>query len=120
MSIRIVSNENGLITLKISGALTQSELVAMQRDLATRIDSAEKTSILIDAREFGGWAKGGDWGDLDAQYAVDPMIHKMAIVADPKWETLANAFTGKGLRRFPIETFAPADFDQALAWASEA
>lgn len=118
MSIRIVSSENGVISLKLSGKLAQAELTAMQRNLAGQLTDGNKVSVLIDARDFDGWAKGGDWGDLDAQFAVDPKIHKMAIVTDPRWETLATAFTGKGLRRFPIEIFPPADFEKARAWAS--
>jgi hypothetical protein len=120
MSIQIENSHNGVVSLRLSGKLHQPELVSTQRGLAGQLAGGEKAAVVVDAREFEGWAKDGDWGDLDAQYTVDPVIRKMAIVADPKWETLIMAFTGKGLRRFPIEIFAPADFDQALAWASEA
>lgn len=120
MSIEIENNANGVVTLRLTGKLHQPELVATQRGLAEQLGGDEQYALLVDAREFEGWAKGGDWGDLDAQYALDPMISKMAVVADPKWETLAMAFTGKGLRRFPIEIYVPQDFSKALAWVSEA
>lgn len=118
MSIKIEDIENGVITVCIAGKLHQPDHVATQRDLAKRLAGAEKAAVLVDARGFEGWGKDGDWGDLDAQYAVDPLIRKMAVVVDPKWKTLATAFTGKGLRRFPIEIFAPSDFADALAWVS--
>lgn len=119
MSIKIEASENGVITLRIAGKLHQPDLVATQRSLAEQLAGGEKAAVLVDAREFEGWAKGGDWGDLDAQYAMDPKIRKMAVVADPKWETLATAFTGKGIRRFPIEIFVPSEFPKAIAWVTE-
>jgi len=120
MSITIKENDNGVVMLSITGKLQQPDLVATQRALAAQLSGHGKAALLVDARCFEGWAKGGDWGDLDAQYAVDPMIRRMAVVADPKWETLATSFTGKGIRRFPIEIFLPSDFARALAWVSEA
>lgn len=118
MSIEIQSNEQGLVIIRISGILQQPELVAGQSSLAEQLAGGEKVALLVDARDFEGWGKGGDWGDLDAQYRMDPLIRKMALVVDPQWETLATAFIGKGLRRFPVELFAPSDFPEALAWAS--
>lgn len=43
----------------------------------------------------------------------------MAIVGDKKWEDLALIFTAKGLRKFPIEYFEPAQIAHARAWLAE-
>lgn len=119
MSIQIDNTETGLVTLRITGKLHQPDLADTHRSLAVQFSAEGKSAILVDAREFGGWAEGGDWGDLDAQHALDPLIRKMAVVVDPQWETLAIAFTGKGLRGFPIEIFTPSEFPQALAWVAQ-
>jgi hypothetical protein len=120
MSIEIKNSSNGVVNLILSGILHQPELIASQRGLAEQLAGGGKAAVLVDAREFEGWAKGGDWSNFDAQFALDPLIGKMAIVADPQWEALAAAFTGRGLRSFPIKIFAAGDFSKALAWSSEA
>jgi hypothetical protein len=120
MSIKIEDIQNGMITMRIAGKLQHPELVATHHSLAAQIADGEKAAVLVDAREFDGWAQDGDWGDLDTQYEMDSLILKMAIVVDPKWETLTMAFTGKGLRPFPIEIFAPSDFPEAEAWLANA
>jgi hypothetical protein len=120
MSIQYTHHPEGIVTIELTGKLHQPELAAMQRTLAAKLADGEKIALVIDGRAFQGWSNDGDWSNLEAQYALDPKIRKMAIIADPAWSALADAFTGKKLRPFPIEMFAPADVDQALAWASEA
>jgi hypothetical protein len=120
MSIKIEDIQNGVITMRIAGQLQHPEVVATHRSLSGKIADGEKAAVLVDAREFEGWAQDGDWGDLDTQFVMDALILKMAIIVDPKWETLAMAFTGKGLRPFPIEIFAPSDFPKAEAWLVDA
>jgi len=40
----------------------------------------------------------------------------MAIVGDRNWEAEVQLFTGKGIRRVPIEYYEPADLAKAKAW----
>jgi hypothetical protein len=46
-------------------------------------------------------------------------ISKIAIVAESRWETLALAFAGAGVRRAPVKFFPPKDLDQARNWLAE-
>ena len=46
-------------------------------------------------------------------------IAKIAIVAEPRWETQALAFAGAGLRKAPVRFFAPNELEQARAWLKE-
>jgi len=78
-----------------------------------------KAGVLIIATDFHGWDKSCDWGDLENQFALDPLIKKMAIVGEKKWESLALLFTAKGLRHFPIEYFEPADILKAVSWVED-
>jgi hypothetical protein len=120
MSIQIKIIDIDFILVTLDGVLAHHDLVSFQRALTEQLSGGEKASILVDAREFEGWEKDGDWGDVEAQYVMDPLILKMAIVTDSKWKDLATAFTGKGLRSFPIEIYSPTDYDKAQEWLSQA
>jgi hypothetical protein len=48
----------------------------------------------------------------------DDHIRKIAIVGDLKWKETAEIFTGKGVRRIPIEFFPPEKLAEAKAWAA--
>lgn len=119
MSIEIVGKVNGVLTVTISGRLKQSEHAHLQRTVMEKIGPQEKVGILVVATNFEGWDKGADWGDLDLQFAMDPLIRKMAIVGDRKWENLTLMFTAKGVRSFPIEFFSPSEIAKATAWVEK-
>lgn len=115
MSAEIIENRGDTLTFKISGRLAQSELVEAQKSAAEILQKEGKKRLLVIADHFEGWGK-GDWADLSGQMAMDPYIDRMAIVGEKKWENLALLFTGKGIRRVPIEYFGPAELDKAQAW----
>jgi hypothetical protein len=116
MSAEIIDNTGGIVTAKITGKLTHPELVALQKSATDILRQRGKARLLVVAENFQGWEKGGDWGDLSFQMENDTHIEKMAIVGEKKWEDLALVFAAKGLRKFPIEYFQPADLAKARAW----
>ena|SRR5438034_5461657 len=116
MSAKIESNTRGVLTIKVTGTLSQPELSAARKAAAEILQKQGRGCILIDAQKFAGWEKGGDWGDLSGQTELDPQVEKLAIVGEKKWEDFALIFAGQGLRRFPIEYFLPADLPKAHAW----
>ena len=118
MSAEIVTVDDGLLTIKITGKLTKPELESVQKDAAEILATQGKMGILVMAQDFEGWEKTGDWGDLSAQDSFDPKVRRMAIVGGKKWEDLALLFAAKGLREFPIEYFQPDDLARARAWLS--
>jgi hypothetical protein len=116
MSAAITDVSQGIITFRISGQLTYAELVAAQQQAAAIMDKQGKTRFLVIVENFLGTEKTGEWGDVSFQVKYDPLIEKIAIVGDKKFEDLAVLFTGKGVRRVAIEYFAPAELAQARAW----
>jgi hypothetical protein len=46
-------------------------------------------------------------------------ISKIAIVAEPRWEALALAFAGAGVRRAPVKFFPPHELEQSRSWLAE-
>ncbi len=119
MSADIVNTANGMITVKISGMLRQSELVALEKIAVEIFRQQGKTRILILAEDFQGWERGGDWGNLSFMRENDQHMEKIAIVGDGKWKDLALIFAGKNYRECPVEYFQPEEISQAQAWLME-
>lgn len=116
MGTEIVSQADGVLTLKVSGTLTQPELASLQASAAGIIGKGGRWRVLVLTENFSGWERGGTWDDFSVQSEIDAGIAKMAIVGERKWADLALLFTAKGLRTFPIEYFEPAQLDGARAW----
>src|SRR5215212_5694720 len=110
---------NNICLLRVSGLLTQSEFAAGQASMAGRIDAGAKPRLLTIFEDFEGWERGADWNDLDFMLSHGGDIAKIAIVAEPRWETLALAFAGAGVRGVPVKFFPPTDLAQARTWLLE-
>jgi hypothetical protein len=116
MAAKITGLHDGILSLVVSGQLTQKELAAIQAETARYITTAGRIRILVLAQDFAGWEKGGTWGDFSFQVVHDDDIERMAIVGDERWRDLTLLFTSQGLRPFPIEYFLPARIADARAW----
>jgi SpoIIAA-like len=68
---------------------------------------------------FEGWERGADWNDLDFYISHGRKISRIAIVAELRWEALALAFAGAGVRLTPVEFFPPSELEQARSWLAE-
>lgn len=116
MAAKIKGLHDGILSLVVSGQLTQKELAAIQAETARLITTTGRIRILVLAQDFAGWEKGGTWGDFSFQVAHDDDIERMAIVGDEQWRDLTLLFASQGLRPFPIEYFLPAQLADARAW----
>ena len=117
MSAPTVSMASGIITVRVSGALKQTDWAVALRSVADLIRKhGTKVRIFVIMQDFHGIFRGGDWGDVSFQAEQDDLIERMAIVGDKKWENFAVMFAGKGLRRFPVEYFQPSEMTKALDW----
>ena len=106
--------------LRISGVLKRSEFGTEQRALARFIDTGSKPRLLVILEGFEGWEPGADWNDLDFISSHTDKISKIAIVAEPRWETSALAFAGAwGSRRAPVNFFPPNEVEKARSWLAE-
>jgi hypothetical protein len=97
----------------------RSEFAAEQSALARQIDSGSKPRLLVILENFEGWERGADWNDLGFLISHGGKIYKIAVVAEPRWETLALAFAGAGVRRAPVKFFPPNELEQARSWLAE-
>ena len=120
MSLEMKYEPDGICALRISGILKRSEFGAEQNALARKIDIGSKPRLLVILENFEGWERRADWGnDLDFLFLHGGKISKIAIVAEPRWETLALAFAGAGARRAPVKFFPPNELEQARSWLAE-
>jgi hypothetical protein len=115
MSAEIANVSGHVLTMKVTGTLTQPELASMQSAAAGIISGGGKWRVLVLTENFSGWERGGTWDDFSFT-AHDGSIERMAIVGERKWEDMALLFTAKGLRAFPIEYFEPAQLSAARQW----
>lgn len=119
MALQAEYEADNLCVLHISGVLNQAEFAATQKDLARKIDFGSKPRVLAIVQDFAGWEQGTDWNDLDFLVSHSGEIAKIAIVADPKWETQALAFAGAGVRKAPVRFFPSVETEQARRWIVE-
>ena len=120
MSLEMKYEPDGICALRISGILKRSEFGAEQNALARKIDIGSKPRLLVILENFEGWERNADWGnDLDFLFLHGGKISKIAIVAEPRWETVALAFAGAGVRRAPVKFFPPNQLEQARSWLAE-
>jgi hypothetical protein len=119
MPVQVKYEPNGICVLRISGTLKRSEFGAEQDALARKIDMGSKPRLLVILENFEGWERGADWNDLDFLFSHSHKITKIAIVAESRWEALALAFAGAGVRRAPVKFFPPNELEQARSWLAE-
>jgi hypothetical protein len=120
MPLQIKYEPNDICVLRISGILKRSEFGAEEKTLARHIDTGLKPCLLVILEaNFEGWERGADWNDLDFYISHGRKISKIGIVAEPRWETLALAFAGAGVRGTPVKFFSPNKLDQARSWLAE-
>jgi hypothetical protein len=119
MPIQIEPQPNDIYVLRMSGTLKRSEFGAEQSALGRKIDAGSKPRLLVILENFQGWERGADWNDLDFMISHSGEISKIAIVAESRWEALALAFAGAGVRRAPVKFFPPEQLRQAQGWLAE-
>jgi hypothetical protein len=116
MPCEIVENREGFITVKISGVLKRAELAQMEKSAIEVMGSVPKVRFLILTENFQGWDNRDNWEDVSFQAQHDDQIEKIAIVGEKRWQDMAEAFVGKGLRSIAIRFFTPSETAIARTW----
>jgi hypothetical protein len=119
MPVKSQYQADGICVLCISGILKRSEFGAEESALARHIETGSNPRLLVILENFEGWEGGVDWNDLDFYISHGHKISKIAIVAEQRWESLALAFAGAGVRRAPVKFFPPDELGQARGWLAE-
>jgi hypothetical protein len=116
--VTISKETNGNIVITISGVLLYQDLIKIQNTAKGMLSSGVKANCLILAKDFNGWAKEGNWGDLRFMYQSDPFLNKIAVVGQGKWKDELLMFLGKGFRKAVVKFFFPEEENDARSWLS--
>ncbi len=116
MPVQFAAEKGDLGVFRVSGQLSVAELEQAQGECEALIKKESQIKILVVLENFAGWEKVKGWEDVSFPLRNDPYIKKMAIVGDAEWRDLVFAFTGKGLRKVPIECFDVNQEEAARQW----
>jgi hypothetical protein len=119
MALTIVDPSGPIVSAKITGELSASEVSEMQAAAVEAIRRCGKISALFILEHFRGWKPAGDWGDGTFLSEHDDSIVKIAVVGEEQWRDLVYAFLAKGYRQAKVEYFLPTDLAKARAWLTE-
>lgn len=120
MSVTISKESNNCIVVTVSGVLLYKDLEVVQNAAKEAFKSGVKVNCLILAGQFvGEWGREGNWGDLTFMYENDPLMGKIAVVAQSQWKDELLMFLGAGRRQAVVNFFSPDKEDQARRWISE-
>ncbi len=112
-----VQQEGGNVwVLRISRVFHKAEQDTAQAAAAKDFEAGGTAKVLVIAEDFRGWESGADWGEMSFLFKHGDRITKIAIVADPQWETQLLMFAGAGLRRAPVQFFVTGQTAAARAW----
>ena len=118
MAFTIVDATGPIISAKITGELSNSEVRQMQTAALDAIRTCGKISALFILEDFQGWKRAVDWGDVTFLTEHDKDIAKIAVVGEDKWRDSIYAFLAKGFRQAEVDFFLPGDLEKARVWLS--
>jgi hypothetical protein len=119
MGLSFQPEEDDVKVLRIAGILKKPEFDAVSRAEARQWGPHARVRLLVLAEGFEDWEQSEDWGDLSFFMEYGDRIVKIAIVADPKWETDMLMFAAAGLRRAPVRFFPSLQVAAAREWLRE-
>jgi hypothetical protein len=116
MGLTVLEEGDQIWALRISGLLCKAEQDTAQTAVAKDFKAGGTAKLLVIVEDFRGWEVGADWGDMSFLFKHGDQITKIAIVADPQWETQLLMFAGAGVRQAPVRFFATGQTADARAW----
>jgi hypothetical protein len=116
MGVTIRREEGDFMVLQIGGLLRKAEMDAALGAEARKWGPSTGIRVLVTVEDFEGFERGADWGDISFLVRHDHQIDKIAIVADPKWESEMLVFAGAGFRKGQVKFFPRNQLAQARAW----
>ncbi len=119
MSVSFTKASENLFVVSVEGILTFNELKEIQNNVSQAIDRSRKIKVLLLAENFSGWAKEGDWGNLEFLYEHDSYIKKIAVVTNEKWKDWLLTFLLAGMREASVESFMAGEEEKARNWLKD-
>ena len=116
MPFTIIDGAGPLVTAKITGELSKTDVAQIQAIARAAIQRCGKISALFFLDQFRGWKAEPGWGDLTFLNEHDKNIEKIAVVGEARWKDDICAFLAKGFRHAAVEFFLPSEPYKARQW----
>ena len=101
-----ISLSNGIVTVEVSGTLTQKDYDELIPSWKAAIASHGKMRLLFIMRDFHGWEPKAAWDDFRFGLTHDAEVKQIAMVGEKKWQEwmtkIASWFVGADVRYFNI------------------
>jgi len=106
--------------LRIGGMLNKATTDKIQAVAARDIEAgAQDLKLLLVLRNFRGWKRGDDWGDIEFFARYGEQIARIAVAGDPRWEAETLIFLGSGHRKGEVRYFPLEQEAAARAWLTQ-
>jgi hypothetical protein len=119
MAHEIIDIDDSVIRIRFSGLMRFADQQALQRVASDLIAQGKQVRVLAEAKDFQGWERSDDWGDVGFLLEHGDDIVRMAIIGDERWKEEVFLFVGRGLRRTEIEFFTAEERAEAERWLTE-
>jgi hypothetical protein len=110
-----VDGAGRVVVIKMTGLISEAEIVASTEELTDTFESETLHRVLLDWQDLEGWEKGAKIAGTWAGMRHWANIRQVAVIADTKWEDeilrIADIYRAADVRRFP-----PEQREAALAW----
>jgi hypothetical protein len=107
----------GLLTVKVSGKLTAENYETFVPKVEEMIERNGKLRIMLLMENFHGWNAGALWEDTKFAMKHFNDIERLAMVGDKKWEKGMATFC-KPFTRAKIQYFDISEIEEAKKWAT--
>lgn len=120
--LTILPAPDHVCAMRIEGTLGEADLDRAIADIEGKLKLHEKLGLLADITGFDDMTLKAGWKDI--RYGFGKILEwkrfsREAVVTDSSWvETLVSA-TNPVIPFVEVRCFKPAEFDAALAWASD-
>jgi hypothetical protein len=116
MTFTIVEASGPVVSAKLTGELSVSDVSRIQALALEAIKRSGKIKGLLILENFLGWKREPEWGDVTFLTEHDKDIARIAVVGEEKWRDSFYAFLAKGFRQAAVEYFLPGELAKARSW----
>lgn len=114
----IESEKDNLISAKISGTISKTDVEKIHPLIHNIIEKCKKVYCYFEMEDFHGYTLEGLWADLKVDSAHISDYGKMAIVGEKKWQEWAakatDFFTSSEVKYFDLK-----NKEQAKTWIAQ-
>ena len=119
MPLEVMELIRGVVSLKITGELKNSDLYQMRAAILQGIKQWSRIRLHVMVENFTGCEASPDGDDAQVLGKYNRHIEKMAILGEEQWRVGVCALISKDFQSTPVEYYSPSERARAIAWLTE-